>query len=120
MKDPKHIWQDDPKPGHSLPEDKLMDYLEGKLSGDELREVELWLSQEGLESDAIEGLQAMPSADARQLTSHINRQLKQSLRKKPRIRRRLLDHKGSWIAVVIILMLAALGFLVIYMSMKNK
>ena len=115
MTDLDNIWKDESAAGKELPEEKLLAYLEGRLTGDELREVEEWLSNEGIESDAIEGLQELRQGEAQQITSKLNNQLQGSLKKKRRKRRGMMEHKWSWIAICVILLLAVLGFGVIFL-----
>lgn len=98
----------------NLPDEKLMAYLQGKLSAEEQREVELLLSEEGLESDALEGLKAIDSNEAKQLATRINYKLQNDLRKSRRVKRNhFADNKWGWLAVLIVLMLAVLAFVVL-------
>ena len=39
-----------------ISQEQLIAYLEGRLSAEEQHDVELWLAEEGMESDALEGL----------------------------------------------------------------
>src|SRR5690606_25169567 len=48
-----------------LANQKIEDYLEGRLSPKEQWEIELWLSEEGLESDALEGLRQMSPQESK-------------------------------------------------------
>ncbi len=100
--------------GHErLSEEKLIAYLEGRLSPAEQRRVELWLSEEGMESDAVEGLQAMPPADRRQSVDRLDRRLHASLKNKRRRRRQARpDVMQLVITVIVILLLAALAYAV--------
>lgn len=118
MTDLQHIWQDDERK-KDLSEEQLLAYLEGRLTGDELHEVESLLASESPESDAMEGLQALPPAEARDMTSAINRQLQHSLKKKRRKRRDLPDQKWSWLAILIILGLAVACYVVIHLLKKG-
>lgn len=119
MNDLQQIWQDDNEPGKGIPDELLLAYLEGRLKGEELRKVELLLAAEGLESDAVEGLQALPATDAREITSRLNKQLQQTLNKKKKRRRRdMPDQKWSWLAILIILGLALACYAVIYLMKK--
>ncbi len=98
----------------SLPDDKLMAYLEGKLTPEEQREVEALLAEEGMDSDALEGLKEIPTGEAKQLASRINYKLQIDLKKKRRLKRdHFSDNKWAWLAVLIILMLCILGYFVI-------
>ena len=113
------IWQnDDP---HGLSQEKLMAYLEGKLSDEERHEVEAWLASEGMEADAVEGLMDLPIAETQQSVNRLNFQLRQQLRqKRERHKRYIRETPWSWVAIAVILILAALAFWIIHMSLKHK
>jgi len=115
MTDGNNIWKDMSAAGKGLPEEQLLAYLEGRLSGDALREVEEWLATEGMEGDALEGLQTLNPSEAREMTAQLNNQLQRSLKKKTRRRRGMMDQKWSWIAVCVILLLIVLAFAVVYL-----
>lgn len=96
-----------------LNEEKLMAYLEGKLSPAEQREVELLLSKEGMESDAIDGLQAMQPFERRQSVNRLEKKLHHKLAgKKRRQRASKPDVVQLVTAVIVILLLAALAYAV--------
>ncbi len=96
-----------------LAEDKLLAYLEGTLPPDEQREVELWLAEEGMESDAVEGLKMMPVAETRQSVHRINHNLRKTLLGKKRKRRPVNTQEVTYIAIGLILFLAVLVYFVI-------
>lgn len=97
----------------SLSEEKLLAYLEGKLSPAEQRAVELLLSEEGMESDAIDGLQAMQPLERRQSVSRLDRKLRGQIKARKRRRRQSKpDVMQLVIAVIVILLLAALAYAV--------
>lgn len=111
------IWKNDPD---GLPEEKLKAYLEGKLSPEEQHEVEAWLAEEGMESDALEGLHALPPQDTFETVTHLNHDLrKKLLAKKDRRRKNLIDNQWSWIAIIVILLLAILAFVVVRYSIHK-
>lgn len=100
-----------------LPEDKLMAYLEGRLSPAEQREVEALLAEEGMESDALEGLQQLPADKTRGMAERINYRLQHDLKKnRHRGRKGFTDNKWGWVAVLVILTLAALAYIIIRLS----
>jgi len=112
MSDNNNIPPFDHNPGN-ISEEKLLAYLEGKLSPAEQREVELLLSEEGMESDAIDGLQAMQPFERRQSVSRLDRKLRHTLAgKKRRQRASKPDVVQLVIAVILILLLAALAYAV--------
>ena len=99
-----------------LSEDKLMAYLAGSLSPSEQHEVEQWLAAEGMESDAIEGLQGQTPEETKHAVNRINHNLNKTLYNKKRKRRGMNTNYLSWIAIVIILMLVVLAYIVIRKS----
>ena len=100
-----------------LSEDTLMAYLEGKLSPAEQHKIEHWLTQEGMESDALEGLHKLRSAEARKSIKRINYKLHKTLSDKKRARRPLNTDQFTWIAIALILMLIVLAYIVIRKSL---
>ena len=109
------IWNNEQSKGKQLPEEQLLAYMEGRLSGPELREVEEWLSNEGMESDAIEGLQQMDATEAITLKKLLDKQLQQSLKLKRRKRRGMMESKWSWLSILVILLLAVAAYAVVYL-----
>lgn len=100
-----------------LPEDKLMAYLEGKLSAAEQHEVELWLADEGMESDALEGLRKLKPQEAIHSVNKLNHHLHKTLLNKKRKRRRPKTDQFTWIAIAIILLLIVVAYIVIRKAM---
>ena len=99
-----------------LSEDKLMDWLEGKLSAAEQHEVEQWLAEEGMESDALEGLRELKPEDTRLMVSRLNHNLHKAILSKKRKRRPLKTDQFTWIAIAIVLLLVVLAYIVIRKS----
>lgn len=98
----------------NLPQDKLLAYLEGKLSPAEQREVEALLSDDSMDSDALEGLQGIDVSDTKQLASRINYKLQYDLKKKKSRRKdHFADNKWAWLAVLLVLMLCIVGYIVV-------
>ncbi len=97
-----------------LPDEKLMAYLEGKLSPEEQHEVEEWLSGEGMESDALEGLQALAPEETKKAVGKINYDLRKELGARNKRRtKHIKDNKWSWLAILIVLMLAIVCYIAI-------
>ncbi len=96
-----------------LSEDRLMAYLDGKLSAQEQHEVEQWLADEGMESDALEGLHGQSAADTTHTINRLNHNLRKKILNKKRRRRPLKTNQFSWIAIVIVLFLAVIAYIVI-------
>ena len=91
----------------------MMAYLEGKLSPEEQHRVELWLSEEGMGSDAIEGLQMLPVEETKQTVNRLNNELHKTLRNKKKKRRKTGSDVIVWTTVITILVLAVVAYLVI-------
>ena len=118
MSDTNNILINGPDNGgrERLGDDKLMAYLEGKLSPGEQHEVEQWLADEGMESDALEGLSALNPEDTRHTIDRLNHKLRKTLLSRKRRRRPLKTDYQGWIAIAVILLLAVLAYIVIRKS----
>jgi t-SNARE complex subunit (syntaxin) len=95
---------------------KLMDYLAGKLSGDDKHQVEQWMSENDFVNEAMEGLQSVPEPEQvplyiQQLNSNLSKQLAQKYKRKTR--KVQINLTYAIIAVLIVLMLAVLAYLVL-------
>jgi anti-sigma factor RsiW len=102
-----------------LPEDMLQAYLEGRLSAEEKRKVELWLSEEGMESDATEGLKELPASETQKIVGKLNANLNKTLTAKRKRRAKAIkENKWGWIAVIVILLLCLLAYFIIQASTK--
>ncbi len=109
-----NIWN---RKSDKLTEDMLQAYFDGKLSAEQQHEVEMWLSETGMEADALEGLQTMPANESRDITNKLNRDLQQQIRKKPRRRSKAIkDNYWAWLAIVVILLLAILAYVIIHIQ----
>lgn len=104
------------RPPDGVSEEQLLRYLKGKLSNDEARAVEALLAEEGMESDAVEGLQRMEATEVARLSARLNHDLHRSIRSGKRVRRREVDSRWVWVAVLIILLAVAVGYAVIYFA----
>lgn len=109
------IWKDDEG---RLSEEKLKAYLEGTLSADEAHEIERLLSEETMESDALEGLQQIHAAGRVASVHQLNEQLHQLTHKRKRRTTTFGDNKWIWLAIVVILLLCVLGYWVLFVMSK--
>jgi type II secretory pathway component PulF len=95
---------------------KLMDYLSGKLSEQEKFEVEKLMVGNDFFQDAVEGLENLK--DSGKLQSHLD-QLKRELQlqlkqnKSKRKRGRIQEYPWIYFTIVLILIIAIVGFLLI-------
>jgi len=115
MTDMRDIWNDGKG---RLPEDKLLAYLEGRLTPAEQHEVEAWLAAEGMEADALEGLKELPVDETKQLVNNINYNLHARIKKDKRRHKPITDNKWAWLATLIILLLCILGYIVLNEALK--
>ena len=103
---------------------QLMDYLSGKLSDSEKHEVEMQLPDNEFMKDAIEGLENVKDKqDIHFLVEQLNRELhKKLLQKKARKqKRKLLQQRWVYAAIILILALVIAAWLMIikYQHLKN-
>ena len=96
-----------------LSEDKLVAYLDGKLSAAEQHDVELWLAEEGMESDALEGLKNLQPHETKQTIDKLKHDLRKTMVSGKRKRRPLRTDHITLIAIGIILLLTAVAYFVI-------
>lgn len=95
---------------------KLMDYLSGKLTGEEKHRFEEELIDSEFMSDAVEGLEKFDKkAEIEEYARELNRNLKKKLAKnKPyRQRRKIGNLPWSMYAILLILLLAIVAFLIL-------
>lgn len=95
---------------------KLMDYLAGKLSRQEAHEIEKQMAENEMMNDAVEGLKSMKNqqniqAYVEQLNKDLQKQLHQ--KKTRRDKRKLRDEPYIIIAIVLILVLMVAAWFVI-------
>ena len=100
-----------------LSDDMLLAWQEGRLSPAEQHEVEKWLADEGMESDALEGLHGLAPADTRQSVQKLHSKLRKTLADKKRKRRPLQTDQFTWVAIAIILFLVVLAYIAIKKSL---
>ncbi len=106
------IWKDDEG---KLSEEKLQAYLNGTLSEEEQREIEILLSEENMESDAVEGLKQLPADAALTSVNKLNNQLHELTHKRKRKHQLFSENKWTLLAIIIILLLCIVGYVVIHM-----
>jgi len=95
---------------------QLMDYLTGKLSGDELHEVEKSMADNEFLNDAVEGLQRMSNKkDMQAYVDQLNASMQKSLAKKKqrRLKRQLKEEPWGLLAIVLVIVLCVIGYVVI-------
>ena len=104
-----------------VPQEALLKYLQGKLSAEEQHELEKALLDDPFEADAAEGLSAMQDKqNIPAVVSQLNRELKKKTgrRKEGLFRRQAKLESWLLVAIVLILLLAVIGYLVIHFTVK--
>lgn len=111
----KTKWQDILGQHAQMDPQKLMDYLEGKLSDQEKHEVEAMLADSAFMDDALEGLgQVKDKQKIAAILQELNTQLKRNAKEKNR--RRAMRQPGfpGWLlfATVTIILLVILAYII--------
>lgn len=96
---------------------KLMDYLAGQLSNNEIHEVEKWMADSEFANDAVEGLQEMKNKKnletlVEQLNNDLNRKLKQKKIRKDK--RKLKEFSWIYFSIILILLLVIICWFAIH------
>jgi hypothetical protein len=95
---------------------KLMDYLSGKLAESEKHEVELWMTENDFASDAVEGLQQFSDKkDLQNYVDQLNKELNQYIEKKKsrRERKKIKENPWMYVTVFLILLFVIVGYFII-------
>jgi anti-sigma factor RsiW len=95
---------------------QLMDYLSGKLSDEQMHEIERSMADSEFLNDAVEGLQRIRNKkDMQSYVDELNAAMQKSLAKKKqrRLKRRLKEEPWGLLAVVIVILLCIVGYVVI-------
>ena len=95
---------------------KLMDYLSGKLSKQEQHEIEKQMADNEMVNDAVEGLKAMQNQQSiqshvEQLNKDLHRQLQQ--KRARRKKREIKDAPYIYIAIILVLALIIITYMLI-------
>ncbi len=96
---------------------KLMDYLAGKLSAEEKHEVEKLMADNDFVNDAMEGLGEVKNRkNIQEIVDQVNIDLQKKLEQKKnrKEKRRLKEYPWIYLAIIIILVLIVLAYYVIH------
>ena len=109
-------WQDILQKTGQISEQKLMDYLQGRLSPEESHEVEKLMVDSGFIDDAVEGLSEMKDKQKiavilQELNGHLNSKIKQKSKKNKLI---IPDQLTLTIATTVTVLLLIVMAYVIY------
>jgi len=102
---------------------KLMDYLSGKLSAEEKHEVEKQIADSDFLNDAVEGLDEVKNKKelaffVEQLNSELHNQLEK--KKKKKLKRSLKEQPWLYLAIILLLLLSIISFIVIRKYLENE
>ncbi len=95
---------------------KLMDYLGGKLSDQEKHEVEEWMADSDFSDEAMEGLQEFSNRnELKQYVDGLNKDLSTYIQKKKnrREKKRLKEYPWTYIAIFLLISLCIIAYVVI-------
>lgn len=102
---------------------KLMDYLSGKLSAEEKHKIEEQMADSAFVNDAVEGLEDVKnkkdlSLFVEQLNTNLHKQLNK--KKKRKLKRTRKDQPWLYLTIVILLLLIIICFIVIKKHLDNE
>jgi hypothetical protein len=95
---------------------KLMDYLAGKLPEQERHEVEKWMADNEFANEAVEGLQGFSGKkNLEGYVEHLNKELHKYIQQKKdrRENRRFRENRWVYLAIIMILAIAIIAYMVI-------
>ena len=101
---------------NDIEQDKLLDYLNKKLSASEAHELEKQMADDEFMNDAVEGLEHFKDkTNLPSLVEQLNRDLKKQTEKKKlrKEKRKLKEQPWLYITLVILLLLTIISFIVI-------
>ena len=108
-----------------IEQEKLLDYLNKKLSAPEAHEVEKQMADDEFMNDAVEGLEKFNNKqDVSLFVDQLNRDLKKQLDKKRmrKEKRKLKDQPWIYFAITILLVLLIVCYVLVkkYIDSRNK
>ena len=101
---------------NEIEQDKLLDYLNKKMSAPEAHELEKQMADDEFMNDAMEGLEKFNNKkDLPLYVDQLNRDLKKQLNKKKqrKDKRKLKDQPWLYLTIIILLILLLISFLVV-------
>ncbi len=99
-----------------IEQEKLLEYLNRKLSEEEQHKLEMQMNDDEFVSDAMDGLQELKNTGGvahtvAQLNDGLKKQLESA--KKKRRKPELVENSWIYYTIILLLLLAAIGFIVI-------
>ena len=107
----------------NIDEEKLMDYVNGKLSKEELHEIEMQMADSDFMNDAVEGLKEFSSKkDISLYAEQLNKDLHKNIQKKKsrKQKRKLKDQPWIMFTIILLLLLMIVSYLVIKNHLDKK
>ena len=100
---------------------KLMDYLSGKLSAAEKHDFERSLIDSEMMNDAVEGLENLKNTDVSAVVRQLNKNLHKQLNKKrsKKIKRGIKDLPWLYFTIILVLIIILIGFIVIKKRLES-
>jgi hypothetical protein len=95
---------------------KLVEYLNGKLSAEEKHEIEQLMAGSDFMNDAVEGLaDVKDKKDIQAYIEQLNKELRDLVEKKKdrRVKRRLKEYPWIYLTVILVLFLCIIGYFVV-------
>ena len=102
---------------------KLMDYIAGKLSSEEKHEVERWMADSNFMNDAVEGLETVKNkSNILKLVEQLNQDLQKRIEQKKirKKRRRLKDQPWIYYAIILVLFVIVITWYIIHRMNVGK
>ncbi|MBK7377355.1 MAG: hypothetical protein IPJ02_17920 [Chitinophagaceae bacterium] len=99
-----------------IEQEKLLDYLNKKLSAGDAHELEKQMADDEFMNDAVEGLEEIKNKkDLSLYVEQLNQELKKQLdkKKKRREKRKLKDGPWTYFAIVLLLVLIVVSFILV-------
>ncbi len=106
-----------------IEQDKLLDYLNKKLSAPEAHDVEKQMADDEFMNDAVEGLEKFNNKkDLPLYIDQLNHELKKQLgkKKKRKEKRKLKELPWLYFAIILILLLLAISYVLIKKHMDER
>jgi hypothetical protein len=107
---------------NEIEQDKLLDYLNKKLSAQEAHDLEKQMADDPFMNDAVEGLEKFSNTkDLSLYVEQLNRDLHKQLdkKKKRKEKRRLKDQPWVYVAIVVLLALMVVCFILVKKHIEN-
>ena len=101
---------------------KLMDYLSGKLSAEQKHDFEKTLVDSEMMNDVVEGLEKLKNKNVSVIVEHLNANLHKQLEKKKskKLKHQIKDLPWLYLSIILILLIILISFLVIKKHLDSE